>query len=113
MLNADHNNRLNLPARASRLPMGRRDQRPTPLRSGRVAHWVRQPEVAGQLVAVVGLAAALARGLRRTLMSADHSAPSSGTRLTPVRSTVAHGGPIVQYSRTVLMETLTVRGRRD
>jgi hypothetical protein len=113
MPNADHNDRSNLPARASRLPARRTDQRPTPLRYGRVANWVRQPEVAGQLVAVVGLAAALARGLRRTLMSADHSAPPSGTRITPARSEVAHGGPIVKYSRTVFTETLTVRGRRD
>jgi hypothetical protein len=84
-------------------------QRPARWQSGglpdRLLRMSRHPAVAGSLAAA-GLI--LHAGLRRALSPRGRS-----TRVTPAPSAWTDGASVVLVSRTVMVETWTVRGRRS
>lgn len=68
----------------------------------------RHPAVAGSLVAAAGLL--LHAGLRRTLPLPGQLAPLAGSAITPTPAASITGGSWVMFTRTVVVETWTVRG---
>jgi hypothetical protein len=86
----------------------RAEQQPAPWHSGglpdRLRRASRHPVVAGSLATVAGLM--LQACLKRAFT------PPTGSAITPTPSAVTQGGSLVLFSRTVVVETWTVRGHR-
>lgn len=118
MDDSDHNSQSSLPAVVVPRPVMRTrrvEPRPTRWHSGRLPDRLRRasqhPAVAGSLATAAGLM--LHAGLRRALTSQGRSARLAGSAVTPAPSTVADGGLLVLFSRTVVVDTWIVRGRRN
>lgn len=117
MDDSDHNSQPALPAVVP-LPVARThkaEQRPARWHSGRLPDRLRRasrhPAVAGSLATAAGLVIRI--GLRRILTSQRWPARSAGSAITPAPNVLADDRPLVSFRRTVVVETWTVRGRRD
>lgn len=66
--------------------------------------------MAGSLATAAGLM--VHAGLRWVLASEGPSAQIAGSAVTPTPSAVPNGGSLMLFSRTVVVEAWTVRGRR-
>jgi hypothetical protein len=117
MDDSDHNTQSTLPAVVLPRPVTRArwtEQRPTRWRSGRLPDRLRRASqhsaVAGSLATVAGLM--LHAGLRWALTPQGRSARLTGSAITPAPSAVTDGESLVLFSRTVVVETWTVRGFR-
>lgn len=117
MSDRDHNTRSSLPAlvfpRAVVRPR-RAEQRLARWHSTRLPDLLRRasryPAVTGSLATAAGLM--IHAGLRWALVPEGRSERIAGSATTPTLSAVANGDSLVQYSRTVVVETWTVRRRR-
>lgn len=117
MDDSDHNTRSNVPAVVAARPAittRRAAQRLTRWDSGSLTDRLRRgsqhPAVIGSLATAAGLL--LHAGLRWALTSPSESAGFAGSAIIPTPSTVTPVESIVQFSRTVVVETWTVRSRR-
>ncbi len=117
MDDSDHNTPSTLPAVVVPRPVmraRRAEQRPTRWHSGRLPDRLRRasrhPAVAGSLATAAGLM--VHAGLRWALAPEGRSAQIAGSAVTPKPSAVPNGGSLMLFSRTVVVETWTVRGRR-
>ena len=117
MDDSDHNTQSSLPAVVVPRPVmraRRAEQRPTRWHSGRLPDLLRRasrhPAVAGSLATAAGLM--LHAGLRWALTPQGQSARLAGSAITPTPSAVTNGGSLVLFSRTVVVETWTLRTRR-
>jgi hypothetical protein len=117
MDDSDRNTQSSLPAVVVPRPVmraRRAEQRPTRWHSGRLPDQLRRasrhPAVTGSLATAAGLI--LHAGLRWALTSQGQSARLAGSAITPTPSAVTKGESLVQFSRTVVIETWTLRTRR-
>jgi hypothetical protein len=117
MDDSDHNTRSRLPAVVAARPAIRPQQaaqRLTRWHSGglpdRLRRGSQHPAVIGSLATAAGLL--LHAGLRWALAAQGQASGISGSAITPVPSTMKPGESIVEFSRTVVVETWTVRSRR-
>jgi hypothetical protein len=117
MEDSDHNSQSSVPAVVVPRPVMRArrvEGRPTRWHSGtlpdRLRRASRHPAVAGSLATAAGLM--LHAGLRRVLTPQGRSARLAGSGITPAPSTMADGKSLVLFSRTVVIDTWIVRGRR-
>ncbi|MDQ3761008.1 MAG: hypothetical protein M3460_04715 [Actinomycetota bacterium] len=114
MDDSDHNGQSSLPAVAIPGPVMRWAERPpTRWHSSRLPDRLRRasrhPAVAGSLATAAGLI--LHAGLRWALTSQGRFAGLAGSAITPTPSAVTNGRSLVLFSRTVVVETWTVRRR--
>jgi hypothetical protein len=117
MDDSDYSIRSNLPAVVAARPAiitRRAAQRLTRWDSGGLTDRLRRgsqhPAVIGSLATAAGLL--LHAGLRWALSSQSQSAGLAGSAIIPTPSTVTPVESVVQFSRTVVVETWTVRSRR-
>lgn len=117
MDDSDHNTRSSLPAVVVTRPVIRTRQvaqRLTRWHSGGLPERLRRgsqhPAVIGSLATAAGLL--LHAGLRWALTSQGQSTAIGGSGIIPTHSTMKPGESVVQFSRTVVVETWTVRSRR-
>jgi hypothetical protein len=117
MDDSDHNTRSSLPAVVAAQPVirtRRAAQRLTRWHPGglpdRLRRGSQHPAVIGSLATAAGLL--LHAGLRWALASQGQSTGGPGSAVIPAPSTVKPGESIVEFSRTVVVETWTVRSRR-
>jgi len=115
---SDHNTQSSLPAVTVPRPvMGARraEQQPARRHSGRLPDRLRRasrhPAVAGSLVTAAGLM--LQACLKRALTPRSGSAGLARSSTTPAPAAVTNGRSLVLFSRTVVVETWTVRGDRS
>lgn len=116
MDDSDHNTQpVNLPAVVDpppMIPVPGAQQRPTRWHSStlpdRLRRASRHPAVVGSLVTAAGLL--LNASLRRTLPSPRQLAQLAGSAITPTPSASIANGSWVLFTRTVVVETWTVRG---
>jgi hypothetical protein len=118
MNDSDHNSQSNVPAVVVPRPVMRArhvEPRPTRWHSGRLPDRLRRasrhPAVAGSLATAAGLM--LHAGLRRVLTPRAKPARLARSTRTPAPSAVADGGLLVLFSRTIVVDTWIVRGRRQ
>jgi hypothetical protein len=117
MNDSDHNSQSSVPAVVVPRPVMRArhvEPRPTRWHSGRLPDRLRyasrHPAVAGSLATAAGLM--LHAGLRRALTPQARPARLAKSAITPAPSAVADSGLLVLFSRTVVVDTWIVRGRR-
>ncbi|MGH3602203.1 MAG: hypothetical protein ACRDQH_18315 [Pseudonocardiaceae bacterium] len=118
MDDCDHNTQAdndNLPAVVDPrpvIPAPGAQQRPTRWHSStlpdRLRRASRHPAVAGSLVTAAGLLLHVA--LRRTLPAPGQLARLAGSAITPTPSAAITGESWVMFTRTVVVQTWTVRG---
>lgn len=115
MDDSDHNSRSSLPAVVVAHPAmrtNRAGQGLTRWASGRLPDRLRSasrhPAVVGSLATAAGLL--LDIGLRWAFRSQGQSERPAGSAVIPPPS---HGGSLVHFRRTVVVETWTVRGPRN
>lgn len=118
MDDSDHNTQSGLPAVIVPRPVMRArrvEQQPARWRSGRLPERLRRasrhPAVAGSLATAAGLM--LQACLKRAFTPQSGSAGLAGSAITPAPSAVTEGGSLVLFSRTIVVETWTVRGHRS
>jgi hypothetical protein len=117
MDDSDHTPRSHLPAVVAAQPVLRKQraaQRLSRWHSGglpdRLRRGSQHPAVIGSLATAAGLL--LHAGLRWALAAQGQSSGISGSAIIPAPSTMKPGESIVEFSRTVVVETWTVRSRR-
>jgi hypothetical protein len=117
MDDSDHNTRSSMPAVVAARPVistRRAAQRLTRWHSSglpdRLRRGSQHPAVIGSLATAAGLL--LHAGLRWALTSQGQSTAMGGSAIIPTPSTMEPGEALMQFSRTVVVETWTVRSRR-